>query len=117
MVVIGRTGRNFAAGMSGGVAYVLDADGDFRARCNQGMVSLEPLVETDDVEIVKDLLSRHIRYTQSPVAAQLLVNWADSQRKFVKVMPNDYKRVLLAIKKAQETGQSVEEAVMASAHG
>jgi glutamate synthase (ferredoxin) len=117
IVVIGRTGRNFAAGMSGGVAYVLDAAGDFRTRCNPGMVSLEPLVETEDVEIVKDLLSRHIRYTQSPVAAQLLVNWAESQDKFVKVMPNDYKRVLLAIKKAQETGQSVDEAVMASAHG
>ncbi len=61
--------------MSGGVAYVLDEAGDFRARCNLAMVDLEPLVDTDDVEMVKDLLARHIRYTQSPVAARLLVDW------------------------------------------
>ena len=117
VVVIGPTGRNFAAGMSGGVAYVLDAGGDFRRRCNLGMVDLEPLVDTEDVELVKDLLSRHIRHTQSPVAARLLVSWDETQPRFVKVMPKDYKRVIAAIKKAQETGASVDEAVMASAHG
>jgi glutamate synthase (ferredoxin) len=117
VVVIGRTGRNFAAGMSGGVSYVLDEAGDFKRRCNLGMVDLEPLVDVDDVELVKDLLSRHIRYTQSAVAARLLVNWERAREKFVKVMPKDYKRVLLAIKKAQETGTSVDDAVMASAHG
>jgi glutamate synthase (NADPH) large chain len=117
VVVIGRTGRNFAAGMSGGVAYVLDEAGDFKRRCNLGMVDLEPLVDVEDVEWVKDLLSRHIRYTQSAVAARLLVNWERSREKFVKVMPKDYKRVLAAIKKAQETGMSADEAVMASAHG
>ncbi|HKZ06463.1 MAG TPA: glutamate synthase large subunit, partial [Methylomirabilota bacterium] len=117
VVVIGRTGRNFAAGMSGGVAYVLDEAGDFKRRCNLGMVDLEPLVDVEDVELVKDLLSRHIRYTQSAVAARLLVNWDRTRDKFVKVMPKDYKRVLLAVKKAQETGTSVDDAVMASAHG
>ncbi len=117
VVVIGRTGRNFAAGMSGGVAYVLDEADDFKRRCNLGMVDLEPLVDVEDVEWVKDLLSRHIRYTQSAVAARLLVNWERSREKFVKVMPKDYKRVLAAIKKAQETGMSADEAVMASAHG
>ena len=117
VVVIGRTGRNFAAGMSGGIAYVLDPEGDFRRRCNLGMVDLEPLLDIEDVETVKDLLARHIRYTQSPVAARLLVNWTASQQVFVKVMPKDYKRVLAAIKKAQDTGQSVDDAVMASAHG
>jgi len=116
VVVIGRTGRNFAAGMSGGIAYVLDEAGDFRRRCNLGMVDLEPLVDIDDVELVKDLLSRHIRHTQSPVAARLLVSWEATQQKFVKVMPRDYKRVLQAIKKAEESGMSVDEAVMASAH-
>jgi glutamate synthase domain-containing protein 2/glutamate synthase domain-containing protein 3 len=117
VVVIGRTGRNFAAGMSGGIAYVLDEAGDFKRRCNLGMVDLEPLVDVEDVEQVKDLLSRHIRYTQSAVAARLLVNWERSREKFVKVMPKDFKRVLVAIKKAQEMGMSADEAVMASAHG
>ncbi len=117
VVVIGRTGRNFAAGMSGGIAYVLDEAGDFKRRCNLGMVDLEPLVDVEDVEGVKDLLSRHIRYTQSAVAARLLVNWERTREKFWKVIPKDYKRVLAAIKKAQETGMSADEAVMASAHG
>ena len=117
VVVIGATGRNFAAGMSGGLAYVLDEPGDFKRRVNLGMVDLEPVVDTDDVETVKDLLARHIRHTQSPVAARLLVDWERSRQKFVKVIPKDYKRVLAAIKKAQETGISVDEAVMASAHG
>ena len=116
VVVIGGTGRNFAAGMSGGIAYVLDEGGDFKRRCNLGMVDLEPLVDVEDVEQVKDLLARHIRYTQSAVAARLLVHWERSRERFVKVMPRDYKRVLAAIKKAQETGMSVDEAVMASAH-
>ena len=116
VVVIGRTGRNFAAGMSGGLAFVLDETGDFKARCNLGMVDLEPLVDTEDVELVKDLLARHIRYTQSPVAARLLVDWKRSQARFVKVIPQDFKRVMAAIKKAQETGMSADEAVMASAH-
>jgi glutamate synthase (NADPH/NADH) large chain len=116
VVVIGGTGRNFAAGMSGGLAYVLDEAGDFKRRCNLGMVDLEPLVDTEDVELVKDLLARHIRYTQSPVAARLLVDWERSQPRFVKVIPQDFKRVMAAIKKAQETGMSADEAVMASAH-
>jgi glutamate synthase (ferredoxin) len=116
VVVIGSTGRNFAAGMSGGLAFVLDEAGDFRRRCNLGMVDLEALVDTEDVELVKDLLARHIRFTQSPVAARLLVDWERSRQKFVKVIPQDFKRVMAAIKKAQETGMSVDDAVMASAH-
>jgi glutamate synthase (ferredoxin) len=116
VVVIGKTGRNFAAGMSGGLAFVRDEAGDFKRRCNLGMVDLEPLVDTEDVELVKDLLARHIRFTQSPVAARLLVDWERSQESFVKVIPQDYKRVMAAIKKAQETGTSLDDAVMASAH-
>ena len=81
VVVIGGTGRNFAAGMSGGIAYVLDEDGSFPRRTNLGMVDLEAVVDTADVEMVKDLLSRHIRYTHSPVAARLLVDWARSREK------------------------------------
>src|SRR4026208_2341933 len=97
------------------------------------MVDLEALVDTEDVELVKDLLARHIRFTQSPAAAPPLVDWqrrgqasdkgppeelsaARSRQNFVKVIPQDFKRVMAAIKKAQETGMSVDDAVMASAH-
>jgi glutamate synthase (NADPH) large chain len=117
VVVIGPMGRNFAAGMSGGIAYVLDEASDFKTRCNPGMVDLEPVVDTEDVEWIKDLLARHIRHTQSPVAARLLVDWEQAQQRFVKVIPKDYKRVLAAIKKARETGIPEDDAIMASAHG
>jgi glutamate synthase (ferredoxin) len=117
VVVIGETGRNFAAGMSGGIAYVLDGDGGFRSRCNLGMVDLEPLAEEDDVAEVKDLLRRHVRYTDSPVAQKILVNWEAHQPKFVKVLPRDYKRAMLAMKRAEEQGIPWEKAVMEGAHG
>jgi glutamate synthase (ferredoxin) len=103
--------------MSGGIAYVLDEDGDFKRRCNLGMVALESLTESEDVETVKDLLTRHVHYTQSTVAEKILANWDAVQPKFVKVMPKDYKRVLAAIKKAEETGISIDVAVMEAAHG
>ena len=93
-VVIGPTGRNFAAGMSGGAAFVLDEKGDFRDRCNLAMVALEPLDESDDLEQVRDLLIQHAGYTQSTVAARLLRDWDRAVRTFVKVMPVDYRRVL-----------------------
>jgi len=117
VVVIGRTGRNFAAGMSGGVAYVLDEAGNFKRRCNLGMVDLEPLVADDDVEEVKGLLRRHVHYTRSTVAERVLKNWDAMQPKFAKVMPRDYKRALNALKRAKEEGIPWEEAVMVGAHG
>jgi glutamate synthase (NADPH/NADH) large chain len=117
VVVIGRTGRNFAAGMSGGVAYVLDADGRFAGRVNRGMVDLEPLAQAEDVAEVRDLLVRHVRYTQSTVAEKLLANWETAQARFVKVMPRDYKRALEAMRRAQEQGIPWEQAVMEGAHG
>ena len=117
VVVIGHTGRNFAAGMSGGIAYVLDEKGDFDIRCNQGMVDLDALEDDDDLEIVKTLLTNHVHYTQSTVAQNILDHWSDYQSKFIKVMPKDYKRVLAAIKKAEADGTSVDEAVMEAAHG
>src|SRR5690348_6624070 len=103
VLVIGPTGRNFAAGMSGGVAYVLDVNGDFKRRCNAEMVELEGL-SGEDVDQVKDMLKRHVRYTNSAVAQKLLDNWAASQAKFIKVMPKDYKRVLVTIHKARQAG-------------
>jgi glutamate synthase (ferredoxin) len=117
VLVIGPTGRNFAAGMSGGIAYVLDSDRDFKRHCNLGMVDLEPLIEADDLDTVKNLLKRHLHYTQSTVAEHILDNWKTLQTTFVKVMPKDYKRILSAIKRAQETGVPEDRAVMEAAHG
>ena len=117
VVVIGRTGRNFAAGMSGGVAYVLADRDEFAIRCNRDMVDLDPMADAEDITAVKSLLTRHVRYTQSAVAQKILARWEDYQTRFVKVMPRDYKRVLLAIKKARAAGASVDAAVMEAAHG
>ena len=117
VVVLGRTGRNFAAGMSGGIAYVLDEAGDFRTHCNLGMVDLEPLMEEEDVELVKDLIMRHIRYTKSSLGERVLIHWDELQPRFVKIYPRDYKRALGAMKKAQEQGIPWETAVMEGAHG
>jgi len=101
VVVIGRTGRNFAAGMSGGVAYVLDVDGHFARRCNQQMVDLEPLAETEDLEFVRMMLRRHVHYTNSGRAVRLLADWIEEHPRFVKIIPRDYKRVLLAEARAR----------------
>jgi glutamate synthase (ferredoxin) len=101
VVVIGRTGRNFAAGMSGGIAYVLDVDGTFARRCNQQMVDLEPLSETEDLEFVKTMLRQHVRYTNSGRAVRLLAAWQEEHARFVKVIPRDYKRVMLAEARAR----------------
>jgi len=113
-VVIGATGRNFAAGMSGGSAFIYDESGDFPSRCNLEMVDLEPLREPEDVDLVRDLLIQHAGYTGSTVAAQILSDWDWAVEKFVKVMPIDYRRVLEEQKKLQaaQTPEPVEEAVV-----
>jgi glutamate synthase (ferredoxin) len=105
VVVLGETGRNFAAGMSGGIAYVLDRAGDFRRRCNLGMVDVEPLAQAPDIELVRDLIARHVAATRSDYAAKILAGWARLQPKFVKVMPKDYKRVLAAEAYARHEGR------------
>jgi len=92
-VILGPTGRNFAAGMSGGMAYVYDAAGGFETRCNHGLVDLE-LLEPADELVLKQLVSRHLELTGSSVAKQILDRWQESARRFVKVFPRDYKRVL-----------------------
>jgi len=93
VVVLGRTGRNFAAGMSGGIAYVLDEDGTFAGRCNTSMVGLLTL-SADDARELHDLVRRHYEHTQSSVAARLLAEWAQAVRRFIKVMPEEYGKVL-----------------------
>jgi glutamate synthase (ferredoxin) len=114
VVVLGRTGRNFAAGMSGGVAYVLDEVGDFATRCNPDLVGLEKLEDTDEIEEVWKLIQRHRTYTNSERAAKVLADWKSLVPKFVKVMPKDYKRVLQALKKVKEQGLSGDQAIMAA---
>jgi glutamate synthase domain-containing protein 3 len=94
VVVLGETGRNFAAGMSGGYAYVLDVDGEFEKRCNLSMVDLEPLAETEDEARLKRLIENHAKYTGSKRAAEILAGWAQARAKFVKVFPKEYRRAL-----------------------
>jgi glutamate synthase (ferredoxin) len=114
VVVLGPTGRNFAAGMSGGVAYVLDEGGDFAKRCNQQMVGLEKLQEAGEIGQIRLMIERHAKHTQSQRAAKILASWEEMAPKFVKVMPKDYKRMLEEICKAEKAGLSGEEAVMAA---
>ncbi|MGB1883434.1 MAG: glutamate synthase subunit alpha, partial [Gammaproteobacteria bacterium] len=117
VVIIGATGRNFAAGMSGGVAYVYDPDNEFPALCNTEMVDLETIAAEDEGEHVKQLLKNHVRFTQSSVAQKILDRWELNQTKFVKVMPKDYKRVLEAKELARRTGIPEDQAVMEASHG
>jgi len=94
VVVLGTTGRNFAAGMSGGFAYVLNLDGEFAKRCNLAMVDLEPLVEPEDEATLKRLIESHQKYTGSRRAAEILAAWSQYRAKFVKVFPKEYRRAL-----------------------
>ena len=113
VVVLGPTGRNFAAGMSGGVAYVLDESGDFATRCNTQMVALEAL-EGEEIDDLRELIQRHADYTQSQKAALVLANWSEMLPKFVKVMPKDYKRMLQCIKEALDSGLTGDSALDAA---
>ena len=94
VVVLGPTGRNFAAGMSGGIAYIWDPRRSFPEQCNPDMVALEHLEDDKDLELVEHLVSNHARYTDSAVAKRVLDAWPKVVTEFVKVMPIDYKRVL-----------------------
>jgi glutamate synthase (ferredoxin) len=114
VVVLGQTGRNFAAGMSGGVAYVLDETGDFPVRCNLQMVQLEKLDDAEEAEEIRQMIHRHAQYTRSQRAFKILALWEQMLPKFVKVMPKDYKRVLQSIRRAKEAGLDGEQAIMAA---
>ena len=94
VIVLGHTGRNFAAGMSGGIAYVFDEKGYFTQCCNQGMVELGPLSQVDEAKWVKETIQRHLQYTQSERASKLLEDWDKTLQKFVRVMPTEYRLVL-----------------------
>jgi glutamate synthase (NADPH/NADH) large chain len=94
IVVLGPTGRNFAAGMSGGIAYIWDPVGDFISRCNLGLVELEQVTTSDDRSELLNLIEQHRQYTESAIAEKILAQWPEITTQFVKVMPTDYKRVL-----------------------
>ena len=115
-VVLGPTGRNFGAGMSGGIAYVYDPDGVFPPRVNQEMVDLET-PDDGDREWLRDRISQHMVNTSSTVAERILANWSTEADRFVKVMPKDYKRVLGALAEAERTGTDAQAAIMAASHG
>jgi len=116
VLVLGPTGRNFAAGMSGGIAYVYDPDDVFHRNLNSEMVALETLDDAD-AAFVRKALRTHRDETDSPVAHAILERWHSRVRQFKKVMPRDYKRVLEAIALAEEQGRDVEEAIMSASHG
>jgi glutamate synthase (ferredoxin) len=114
VVILGLTGRNFAAGMSGGVAYILDEAGDFATRCNTQMVGLEKLDDPEEINDLYQMIQRHADYTQSQKAADVLAHWQDRIPMFVKVMPKDYKRVLQAIASAIAAGLTGDDALAAA---
>jgi glutamate synthase (NADPH) large chain len=113
VVILGRTGRNVAAGMSGGVAYVLDLD---EHRLNREMVDLDPL-DDDDRAFLRETVTKHAAETGSTLAAALLAQWDEAAERFSKIMPRDYKRVMTAAREAEKQGVDIDEAIMAAAHG
>jgi glutamate synthase domain-containing protein 2/glutamate synthase domain-containing protein 1/glutamate synthase domain-containing protein 3 len=112
VVVLGSTGRNFAAGMSGGIAYVLDEQGTFKDNCNKEMVYLEQVEETFEAVELRNLIQHHETFTGSTVADRILKNWEEYVWKFVKVIPKDYKRMFEAIERVKRSGLSQEEAML-----
>ena len=119
VVVLGRTGRNFAAGMSGGVAYVYDPDRELSGRLNTELVDLDTFdaFDADDRDWLKDMVAAHASATDSVPAQVILADWDTQVRNFVKVMPRDYRRVLAAVAEAKASGSDPQEAIMAAAHG
>jgi glutamate synthase (ferredoxin) len=113
-VVLGKTGRNFAAGMSGGIAFVLDEEGVFSSLCNKSMVELEPLVKTQDIELLRKLVENHYSLTESTPAKRVLENWIAMLPKFVKVMPIDYRRVLEQMEREKAQATRIEQELAAA---
>jgi glutamate synthase (NADPH) large chain len=114
VVILGPTGRNFAAGMSGGVAYVLDQGGAFAKVCNPELVSLSRLEDAEEIALVRRLVERHVQYTRSSLGRRVLDGWKEHLPRFVRVVPNDYRRVLDAQARMRKKGLSAEEAEMAA---
>ena len=111
VAVIGKTGRNFAAGMSGGIAYVYNKDGSLDKNCNKELVGLETLSDKDIAKL-KEMLENHVKYTGSDVAENMLNNWSEEVKNFVKVIPNDYKKVITVLDEELEKGTDRDEAML-----
>jgi glutamate synthase (ferredoxin) len=114
VVILGPTGRNFAAGMSGGIAYVLDEMGDFRGKCNLQMVQLFGLTDPDEIDSVQALIRKHAEYTGSKRSWEALARWDEMIPRFVKVYPNDYRRMIEAQERFRQQGLADQEAIMAA---
>lgn len=114
VVVLGDTGRNFAAGMSGGIAYVYDPDGTLIKRCNLEMVLLERVENSKEAGVLFGMIQRHSIYTDSSLAQQILADWDHRLKQFVRVIPKDYKRMMLQIEKAEDKGFVGDEALLAA---
>lgn len=112
MVVLGPTGKNFAAGMSGGIAYVLDEKHNFYLKLNKELVTMSTVKEKHDVEELRGMIERHAAATGSKVAKRILADFESYLPSFKKIMPNDYNRMLVAIGKFEEKGLSREQAEM-----
>ncbi len=109
-VILGRTGRNFAAGMSGGTAYVYDADGSFDIRCNKELVLLDAVESDEDTELLRAMIEKHVKYTGSSTGERILKNFDEEKSRFVKVIPKDYKKVVTVVRNELAAGASEDEA-------
>jgi glutamate synthase (ferredoxin) len=114
VVVLGPTGKNFAAGMSGGVAYVLDEAGTFPRNCNLEMVKLYKLEDAEEIEQVREMVRKHADYTRSERSREVLGRWEQAVPHFVKVYPNDYRRVIETQRRLRAEGLSEEQSIMAA---
>ena len=112
VAVLGKTGRNFAAGMSGGVAYVYDEDGGFGDCINSELVICEDMSDSEDAKKLKGMIEKHLKYTNSDVAERILNNWDAEVKKFVKVIPSDYKKIMTVLKEEDAKGTDKEEALL-----
>ena len=112
VVVLGPAGRNFGAGMSGGIAYVLDEVGDFSTRVNKQMVDIESLTDPEEVRKVRAMIERHCELTGSERAREVLESWDAMVARFVRIIPRDFKRAVESLKRAHEQGLSGDEAIM-----
>ncbi|MCU6709187.1 glutamate synthase large subunit [Paenibacillus sp. J5C_2022] len=114
VVVLGETGRNFGAGMSGGVAYIYDEKGDFHNHCNLEMILLERVEMEGDVAELRTMIERHVQYTESAAGSRILADWGASLTKFIKIIPKDYKRMLEQIQRAEDKGLQGGDALLAA---
>lgn len=112
VAILGKTGRNFGAGMSGGVAYVYNYGGDFESRCNKGLILIEEMTNAEDIAELKTMIENHLKYTGSRRAKELLDNWDTEVHNFLKVIPKAYKEMIEEIKKCKDSGMNDEDAVM-----